>query len=627
LSNGAGFPINDLFRRKLQTGLTIATLTMSVASTLSLLLFSSRLSVGIAQKNNATLTLGLNIIFGQFITFIGVLIFVLGAVLTSFIVFLMMAQRTRDFGLIKAAGCPNALVAGYFMTELLTVTVVGCILGVVFGFLGDFVTANLVFSTYHLPNFWFAPVVFLAFFVLALVFGIQPLLKASKMSPIKALSAANYYGLTIGTRHKTLSHSALSWRLATRSLYRRQSATLRIVLLLSLVFILLTISIAGGIIASETTTSWIQETTGISTIAVAHNAMGNQYQLLLSKFSEAKTNGEFTYSDPKLAIPDTVIDHLRAMHTVSLVDPRLILMEHVHEIGNFTIDPDTSRTIPVGGNREGDSLVIGVEPQNLVGTWSVKGRFLINTGDLEAVIGDSISQTMYVPNSGKYTVLANPLLESISFQNAAFPIVGVCVDPLNNGFVIYVPLKQLENAANITSTNLLFIKIDDYADRPAAIQQIRTAIQAVDSDLNVFDYSNAVKGNSDFLVATWKTIMLLPLYTLASAALCLVGYMMLTVNEQQHEFAVLRAVGAKSRLIIVIAAIQSSILLFSSFGIGLSLGTIITLLILMINPLVTIYTIIEISLWLIGALVVMLLLSLYPAFRLSKNPILKIMTQ
>lgn len=562
MSSGAGFPINDLLRRRLQTGLTVATLTLSVASTLSLLLFSSRLSLGIAQKNTVALTLGLNIIFGQFITFIGILIFVMGAVLTSFIVFLMMAQRTRDFGLIKAAGCPNALVGGYFMTELLVVTVVGCILGVVFGFLGDFAAANLVFSAYNLPNFWFAPLVFLAFFVLALVFGIRPLLKASKISPIKALSVANYYGLTIGARHKALSHSALSWRLATRSLYRRQSATLRIVLLLSLVFILLTISVAGGIIARETTTSWIQETTGISTIAIAHGAMGNQYQLLLSKFSEAKTTGDFNYSDPKLAIPDTVIDQLRAIHTVSLVDPRLILMEHVHEIGNFTIDPDTSRTIPVGADREGDSLVIGVEPQNLVGSWSFKGRFLSNRGDLEAVIGDSISQTMYVPNSGKYAVLANPLLESISFQNAAFPIVGVCVDPLNNGFVVYVPLNQLENAANITSTNLLLIKIADYADRPAAIQQIRTAIQAVDPDLNVFDYSNTIRRNSDFLASTWNTIMLLPLFTLASAALCLVGYMILTVSEQQHEFAVLRAVGAKSDLIMVITAIQSSILLF-----------------------------------------------------------------
>ena len=55
----------------------------------------------------------------------------------------MMAQRTRDFGLIKAAGCPNSLVAGYFMTELLTITFAGCALGVAFGFLMDYAVSEL----------------------------------------------------------------------------------------------------------------------------------------------------------------------------------------------------------------------------------------------------------------------------------------------------------------------------------------------------------------------------------------------------------------------------------------------------------------------------------------------------
>ena len=301
--SSTGFPINDLLRRKLQTSLTVATLTLSVASTLFLLLFSSRLGLGIASTKG-TLTLGLTAIFSQFILFIGVLIFVVGAVLTSFVVFLMMAQRTRDFGLIKAAGCPNSLVGGYFMTELLIVTSVGCVLGIVFGFLGDFVAAEFVFSSYTLPFFWFAPIVFAAFFVLALFFGLQPILKASRISPIKALSPVNYYGLTTATKHKALRRSGLSWRLASRSLFRRHSASIRIIILLLIVFILLTISVAGGIIASGTTISWVQKTVDSDTIAVAHTSLGNQYKLLLSKFSGAKETVDFNYSDPNLAIPN-----------------------------------------------------------------------------------------------------------------------------------------------------------------------------------------------------------------------------------------------------------------------------------------------------------------------------------
>ena len=48
----AAFPINDLLRRRLQTSLTIATLTLSVASTLFLLLFSSRLGFGLTSATS-----------------------------------------------------------------------------------------------------------------------------------------------------------------------------------------------------------------------------------------------------------------------------------------------------------------------------------------------------------------------------------------------------------------------------------------------------------------------------------------------------------------------------------------------------------------------------------------------
>jgi len=54
-----------------------------------------------------------------------------------------MKQRTRDFGLIKATGCPNSLVFGYFITELLIITFASCVLGVVFGFAADFAVTNI----------------------------------------------------------------------------------------------------------------------------------------------------------------------------------------------------------------------------------------------------------------------------------------------------------------------------------------------------------------------------------------------------------------------------------------------------------------------------------------------------
>jgi ABC-type antimicrobial peptide transport system permease subunit len=613
----AAFPVNDLLRRKLQTSLTIVTLTLSVASTLFLLLFSRRIGFGITSASD-TLTHGLSAVFSQFVLFVGILIFAVGAVITSFIVFLMMKQRTRDFGLIKAAGCPNGLVFGYFMTELLVVTFLGCVLGLVLGFVADFAVTNILhFQAYQKPpDLWLAPLVFAAFFALALIFGVKPMLDAARLSPIKALSPVQYFGLSTGHKLKPLSRFGLTLKIASRSLFRRQSASIRIILLLSIVFVLLTVSISGGIIASDTTRSWVEGAIGKNIVVVAHKNMATQYQLLLSKFFGVAENCDFNYVDERLAIPDTILQQLNSTPGIATIDARLILKEHVQEISNFTIDPETLVTIPVGDSREGDSLIVGVDPEKVTATWFIQGRF-VNTEDaLEAVIGDSISQTMF----------SQPLSQSIRMQNRTFSIVGVCVDPINNGKVTYVPLEQLQNLTGIPNANIVLVKLDSSADRSATLTQIKDEVTSVNSDLTVFELDEVFQKNLGFLGSAWSTVMLLPLFALASAALCLIGYTMLAVDEQRQEFAILRATGTKPNAVIAILAVQSLVVLLSSFAVGISLGVIATLLILVPNPVVTTVTILELAALLFTALAGMFLLSLYPAARFAKTPILKIMT-
>jgi ABC-type antimicrobial peptide transport system permease subunit len=100
---------------------------------------------------------------------------------------------------------------------------------------------------------------------------------------------------------------------------------------------------------------------------------------------------------------------------------------------------------------------------------------------------------------------------------------------------------------------------------------------------------------------------------------------MLSVDEQRQEFGMLRAVGAKPGLILGICAIQGAIVLFSSFAVGLSLGFVSTLIILMAHPFVTAVSFATIAIWILLTLVIMYMLSLYPAYKLSKSPILRIL--
>jgi ABC-type antimicrobial peptide transport system permease subunit len=633
MTETAAFPINDLLRRRLQTGLTILSLTTCVASTLFLLLFSGQIGFGIAATAKDTLTMGVSNVFAQFLMFVGILIFAVGAVIVSFIVFLMMAQRTKDYGLMKATGCPNGLIFGYFLTELLGVTFVGCVLGVLVGFVTDYAVINMpTLQIYNnAPNYWFAPLVFAVYFAFAIIMGAKPLLDAARISPIKALSPVQYFGLTKETKLKPLSKTGLTIRIATRSLFRRKSATVRIVIFLSVVFLLLTVSIAGGIIANDTSTSWIYDAIGKNTILVADSNMANQYTQLLLTFSGAKANLNFNYSDPQFAITDQTIQQLSQIQGAKNVEPRLVWSGTVQEVAGFKVDPDTLATVSVGDSRQCESLIVGVDMGNLVNLPFTNGQFLNATSNLEAVVGDSISQTIYssfqtVLAMHETTVQGDALHERARIQGTTFKINGICLDPINNGNVTYLPLKQLENITDLSNPNVALVTVDSSADFNTALKQIQNTIHSVNPNLIAINLNTELGKNVNFLSSLWGVIMFLPAFALAAAAICLISYLMLGIDEQHQEFAILRATGAKPRTVIAILAVQSLTVLLSSFAVGASLGTIICLLILTAYPVISAFTVLAISGWLLAALLGMFLLSLYPAIKFAKKPLLEIMS-
>lgn len=633
MTETAAFPINDLLRRRLQTGLTILSLTTCVASTLFLLLFSGQIGFGIAAVAQDTLTMGVSNVLAQFLTFVGILIFAVGAVIVSFIVFLMMAQRTKDYGLMKATGCPNGLVFGYFLTELLGVTFIGCLLGVVVGFVTDYAVINMpTLQVYNnAPNLWFAPLVFAVYFAFALIMGAKPLFDDARISPIKALSSVQYFGLAKGTPLKPLSKTGLTIRIATRSLFRRKSATVRIVIFLSVVFLLLTVSIAGGIIANDTSNSWIYDAMGKNTILVADSNMANQYTQLLLTFSGAKANANFNYSDPQLAISGEAVQQLSLIQGVKTVEARLVWSGTVQEIAGFTVDPDTLATISVGDSRQCGSLIVGVDAGNLVSVPYTNGQFLNATSNFEAVVGDSIAQTIYtdfktVLAMHEQTVHGDALHERARIQGTTFKITGICLDPINNGNVTYLPLKQLENITNISSPNIALLKVDSSADFNTVMNQIQNKMHSINPSLVAVNLNSVLDKNVSFLGSLWSVIMFLPAFALAAAAICLISYLMLGIDEQHQEFAILRATGAKPRTVIAILAVQSLTVLLASFAVGVSLGTILCILILTAHPVVSAFTVLAISGWLLAALLGMFLLSLYPAVKFAKKPLLEIMS-
>ena len=614
------FSVNDLLRRRLQTALVITSLALSVASTVYLLLFSERIGFSISLVAEGKLTAGFSIVFSPFILMLTILILIAGAVIGSFMVSMMMTQRIRDIGLMKAAGCPNDLVFGYFFTEVLIVVFVSCAVGVAIGSVADLGSTTFLASI-GLPvsqvpfDLWTVVIVFFTFFVLGLVVGAKPILDASKVEPFKAVSPSFSIGLRKESSSKIVSKSAFTSRIAVRSLVRHRSATIKIVLCLSVVFTLVTVGVAGGLIADQTTKGWVEKAVGRDAVLVAHHDVCDQYKLLLGEFFAGGSESSFNFTDERYFISDTLLNELGSLFGNNSIDARLALKTTVREIQGISFGGDTNQTQTIGDNRKEECLVVGVEPGRTLSDWSLKGRFLANDGVWETVVGDTLGGEMF----------SEPLVQRMRVFETNFDVVGICIDPINNGRVAYVPLKILENIMHSTKPNLILIKIDAQGNRTESVDQIRAVVNAQNSEFSVVDLQVVLNESLGFLGYIWSSVMLLPFLTLAAAALCLVGYVILTMEEQRQEFGILRAVGARPNVVIDVVSRQSLIVLLSSYGLGVSFGTIITLLILVQNPVVTVYTVLQIAGWLAVAFAVTFVCSLYPAIRFARKPLMEIM--
>jgi putative ABC transport system permease protein len=614
------FSINDLLRRKMQTSLVIISLALCVASTLFLLLFAQKMGFGISSAVEGKLTNGFSQVFSPFITLLTILISAAGIVMISFTAFIMTSQRIRDIGLMKAVGCPNDLLFGYFFTELLIVTFLGCFFGSILGAVVDIASTSLLnglgFQFSQQPaSLWMPFAVFIGFFVLSLALGVTPVLSAIRAEPAKAFSPAHYLGLGKEPGFRVLSKSGISLRIAVRTLVRHKSATIRIVVCLSTVFLLVTVAVAGGLIAEDTTRSWVEKAVGRNMLLIAHQDMVNQYKLLLSEFYEGQKNTQFNYTDERYIIPSNLSSQLRSLKGITGVEARLVLETRVKEIPGIIYGSSTAETTWVGDSRQGESLVVGVDPGNVLNDWSLNGRFLAENQSAEAVVGDTLAQKLF----------SVPLNQSIEISNEGLSIVGVCLDPINNGNVTYVPLGTLQNTTGLSGPNALMLKLDPSTNGTDVLNEISPIVAS--SGFQVFQLDEAVDKSVDFLGFIWSTIMFLPLFSLITASLSLLGYVMLTINEQRQEFGILRALGARPRTVLGIVSAQSLIVLLGSYAVGIAFGVIATLMILVQEPLVTAYAVIEIAGWLLLVLVATFASSVYPAVRFAKKPLLETMTQ
>tara|TARA_B100000809_G_C15138336_1_gene531680 strand:- start:3634 stop:4872 length:1239 start_codon:yes stop_codon:yes gene_type:complete len=102
------------------------------------------------------------------------------------IMLVSVTERTREIGVRKALGAKNSTISTQFFIETIVIGQIGSILGIILGILTGMVFAsffNTEFSLPWVPMIWATIITF----IVAIIAGFYPAMKASKLDPIESL--------------------------------------------------------------------------------------------------------------------------------------------------------------------------------------------------------------------------------------------------------------------------------------------------------------------------------------------------------------------------------------------------------------------------------------------------------
>lgn len=128
-----------------------------------------------------------------FVSFVASVSLLVGGIGVMNIMLVSVTERTREIGIRKALGAKTGSITLQFLAESAFITLLGGIIGILFGIGGAWVIAGVIgmmVPTMHFaPALSFGTVLLASAFstVVGLIFGVYPARKAAKLSPIEAL--------------------------------------------------------------------------------------------------------------------------------------------------------------------------------------------------------------------------------------------------------------------------------------------------------------------------------------------------------------------------------------------------------------------------------------------------------
>ncbi|ATW88368.1 putative ABC transport system permease protein [Halohasta litchfieldiae] len=122
----------------------------------------------------------------RFVTGIGVISLVVGAIGIANVMLVSVTERTREIGIMKAVGARNRDVMGVFIIEAALLGTLGSLLGVPLGLVVGFGATRYADVGFSLAPSWMALAVIVGI-VVGVVAGLYPAWRAARVDPIDAL--------------------------------------------------------------------------------------------------------------------------------------------------------------------------------------------------------------------------------------------------------------------------------------------------------------------------------------------------------------------------------------------------------------------------------------------------------
>ncbi|MDR2707811.1 MAG: hypothetical protein LBB87_03580, partial [Nitrososphaerota archaeon] len=583
------FGKEEFKQKKFRFLLVFFGLIICVSNTIFLITVSQSLGFSVFSSSSKMFTASIANVISNFIVFEGVMVFLTGVLTMYFLSSTMMSGRVRDIGLVKALGSTDKNAFGYLMSAPLIVMFCASLIGGVAGFSASIVAVVCLFGQIYLSivtnSLLISAVVTAVFFLLSWVVVSSQTAKALNRASVSLLAgdetAFDFKKEKMEFIHKFAQRVSSSLSVALKSIFRSKSRSKISFICLSVSIFLITVSFVGNFICWNTTRGYVDNAFGQNMLVIGNADFVDTYQKLLNPLADVDQNQVMhaadKFTDSSYMISQDFVEKVSTVNGVMSVDKRLVVFTHVMEVRNTVVELDRFNEphyVTYGEYRSTDCLVVGIDPAQ-----PVKGTLHnadISLGSVDnAFVGDSLSEAIF-QNPYKQNI---EIYSDNSIDSSNFNIINVIADPLNHGYVAYIPITELQELYSVNGVNLILVKTYGY-DNDTFLEVTKLAAQYGLSTSSLDTVHNEYLTSIDKL---WLSILPFTLLTLITAIICLLNCMFISISTRFHDFGIIRAIGAKSNYLSKIVFFECLILVITTAPLGITLGITFDLLFLLPN--------------------------------------------